>query len=113
MWQAGELVVLPSRPGETSAQAAAINEHATIVGSSDGPATDPFRRVRPALWQEGRVVDLNELIVCDTLSSSRYLMSAMDINERGEIAVDAFDFANTHSRAFVLRPVSGREECDR
>ena len=112
MWQTRELVALPSRPGETSAQASAINEHGVIVGSSEGPSSDPFRRVRPTLWQEGRVVDLNELIACDTLSPSRYLMSAMDINERGEIAVDAFDFGNTHSRAFVLRPVSGREECD-
>jgi hypothetical protein len=58
-----------------------------------------------SVWQEGRAADLNELIVCGTLPESGVLTYAMDINERGEIAVNG--------PAGVLTPMSGRESCDR
>jgi uncharacterized membrane protein len=113
MWQDRKLIFLPMRVGEFHAQALGVNEHGVIVGSTAASRPDnPNRESRATLWQEGRVVDLNELIVCGTLPESTLLTSAMDINERGEIAVNGFDFTVLESKAFVLTPVSGRESCD-
>src|SRR5688572_10281841 len=58
-------------------------------------------------------VGLNELIACDPLPESMLLTQGMDINERGEIAVNGFDFTVMEFKAFVLTPVSGPESCDR
>ena len=113
MWQERELLLLPSRVGQNHALALALNEHGVVVGSTTGgdPA-DPNRPTVATLWQEGRVADLNELITCPSLPESTSLGVAMDINERGQIAVNgANDFAPGVSRAFVLTPVSRRESC--
>jgi hypothetical protein len=40
------------------------------------------------------------------------LARGSDINERGEIAADAFDPGNTQTRAFILTPVLGPEGCE-
>jgi uncharacterized membrane protein len=113
MWQERELLLLPSRVGQNHALAFALNEHGVVVGTTTGgdPA-DPNRPTVATLWQEGRVADLNELITCPSLPESTSLGVAMDINERGQIAVNgANDFAPGVTRAFVLTPVSRRENC--
>ena len=51
--------------------------------------------------------------MCGSLPESTLLTTAMDINERGEIAVNGFDFTVMEFKAFVLTPVSGKEACNR
>ena len=106
MWQDHQLILLPSRVRETHAQALGINDHGVVVGGTHTSLPeDPNLQGRATMWQEGHAADLNELIVCGTLPESNVLTHAMDINERGEIAVNG--------PAGVLTPMSGRESCDR
>ena len=104
-WEDHELTVLPSRvgqlanPGGEISAAMAINEHGVIVGS------------RATIWQEGWAGDLNELI-CEPLPRELVLAQAEDINERGEIAVNAWSHIHFIPRAIVLTPVLGPEGCE-
>jgi uncharacterized membrane protein len=112
LWQDRELIVLPRRVGENHVQALGINEHGVIVGATTtGRPDDPMRPTGATVWQEGNVADLNELLACRSLPESTSLVLAMDINERGEIAVQGFDSSTFGGRAFVLTPVSRRESC--
>ena len=107
MWQDHEPTVLPSRvgqvadPGGELSAARAINEHGVIVGS------------RATIWQEGRVADLNELLCEPVRGGMLPLGRANDINERGEIAVDAVELGRSFvTRAILLTPVLGPEGCE-
>jgi hypothetical protein len=64
------------------------------------------RRMRP-----NRVADLNELL-CEPLRGGMPLGLANDINERGEVAVDAHDPLFSATRAILLTPVLGPEGCE-
>ena len=114
-WQNHELIVLPSRPRQTYGVAEAINEHGVIVGSTTIETPNPSLSLGMAAsqWQEGRVVNLNELLVCGSLPDSLFLMSAVDINERGQIAANAFDATIFEQVGFLLTPVLGEESCNR
>jgi uncharacterized membrane protein len=116
MWHEGEMIVLPSRVGEVLSllrdfsAALAINEHGVVVGRA---TTTPPGSSGATLWQEGRAVDLSELL-CSPLPRLMGLTRAADINERGEIAADAFEGGITRLRALILTPVlGGEEDCDR
>jgi hypothetical protein len=104
-WHDHTPTVLPLRvgldinPGGEHSAATAINEHGVIVGS------------RADIWQEGRHADLNELL-CEPLRRGMPLGRANDINERGEIAVDAWDGGSFITRAILLTPVLGPEGCE-
>lgn len=112
MWKNRELLVLPIRASQFHAQALGINEHEVVVGTTSAHMPDDRdRESRATLWQEGGIADLNELIACSSLPASNWLVSAMDINERGEIAVNAFDLSISESKAFLLTPISGQERC--
>lgn len=112
LWQDREPIVLPALVGETHVWPRAINEHGVIVGISIVDPPNPQLRRGATLWQEGWVGNLNELLACGTLPETTFFSSAVDINERGEIAVNgADDLAPGVTRAFVLTPISGREGC--
>ena len=109
-----EFAALPVPLGMFSSSASAINERAEIVGLStvNFPTIQPLRAT---LWQEGRVADLNELIACDALPPGLVLRTATDINERGQIAVNAnatTAASGNEWRAFLLTPVSARDPCN-
>lgn len=113
-WVDHELFPLPTLPTRPEAQAHGLNEHATIVGWNTRPATS-LDEAHAVVWHEGRVADLNEVIVCGTLPASIRLTRAEDINELGQIAVNGIDtaaVANSSERAFILTPVSVREPCN-
>jgi hypothetical protein len=42
-----------------------------------------------------------------------FLTAAMDINERGQIVANAFDFTILEQVGFLLTPVLGEDGCDR
>lgn len=112
-WLNRELVVLPSRPRQIHATAEAINEHGVIVGTTSITTPNPSLGLGAAAsqWQEGRVINLNEML-CSPLPDPFFLHLAMDINERGQIAANAFDFTILEQVGFLLTPVLGSEGCD-
>ena len=112
-WLNRELVVLPSRPRQYHASAQAINEHGVIVGTTTIPTPNPSLGLGAAasLWQDGSVINLNE-VLCAPLPEPFFLHVAMDINERGQIAANAFDFTLLEQVGFLLTPVLGQEGCD-
>lgn len=115
IWQNHELSILPSRPLQTHGVAAAINEHAVIVGSTTIATPNPSLGLGTAAswWQEGAIVNLNEALACGRLPDSLFLTSAQDINERGQIVANAFDATIFEPVAFLLTPVLGEESCER
>lgn len=89
-------------PGYHLTGAAALNNHGQVVGiGSIGPGDDP-RGYRALLWQGDSVLDLNDLGLLD---AGWLLTSAADINEAGQILVQAY--RGDQPRAFLLTPRSG------
>lgn len=80
--------------------AAAINEHAQVVGSSLATCDSDTGPVRAILWEGGSLFDLNALIPAD---SSLHLQFTQAINDRGEIAGSGAD-SNGNQHAFLLIP---------
>jgi len=111
-WEQHEFALLPLPVGKVRAAANGINERREIVGWSSVPSSF---ELRGTLWQQGRVTDLNDLIACGALPANIVLGFATDINERGQIVVNATNTAapsGSQQRAFLLTPVSAREPCN-
>jgi probable HAF family extracellular repeat protein len=91
LWQNGALHDLGILPGASSSEAYALNDRGQIVGASDGAA---------ALWQAGKVVDLNRLVPA---TSGWTLEDATGINASGQI-VGRGTAPDGHVHAFLLTP---------
>lgn len=85
---------LGTLPGDIKSQALGINNHGQTVGFSKGAT------IRAVVWQNGVPVDLNTLVPPGSLT----LVFANDINDRGEIAGEAFDPATGETPAFLAIP---------
>lgn len=79
LWREGVMTDLGTLFGAPDSYAFAINEKGQIVGRSGR---------RAVLWHNGQIFDLNALIPAN---SGVVLMTAVDINERGQIIVQAKD----------------------
>ena len=103
LWQDGEIRDLGTLGGQSS-EAIAINNLGQVIGRADAPefgfpsefAADPIDR--PFLWQEGVMVDLNDLVPPD---AGVTITSVFDINDVGQILAWA-RFAETDESAMVL-----------
>jgi len=84
--------------GDAISEALGINESGQVVGVSYGAG---FSHPRAFLWQDGVMMDLNNLIPA---GSSLTLQVAGDINDRGEITGTAFDSSTQTSPAFLAIP---------
>jgi probable HAF family extracellular repeat protein len=89
---------LGALPGDTISEALGINDHGQVVGESCTDNT--FANCRAFLWQNGAMVDLNSL----TAPGSPFLIFANDINNRGEIAGEAFIQSTGEAPAFLAVP---------
>ncbi len=87
LWSQGRMSALP---GAGESTALAINDKGQIVGAADG---------RAALWQDGRVYDLNALTAP---ASGWILTAATGINSRGQIVANGT--LHGQARAFLLTP---------
>ena len=77
-------------------EAFAINSSRQVVGISFGGADGP----RAFLWQDGELIDLNDLVDTDDV-----LLSAQDINDLGQITGRLRDATTGQTLAFVATPV--------
>lgn len=96
-WEKGTMTDVGSLPGLPNSIAQAINNHGQVVGFSQDANGDDSSSVA-FLWQDGVLTDLNMLIPAD---APMFLMEAVAINDRGQIAGWG-QFSNGDIRPFLL-----------
>lgn len=103
LWQDGVISDLGTLGGQSS-QAIAINNLGQVIGQADTPEFGFFSEfasyaiARPFLWQEGVMVDLNDLVPPD---AGVTITVVVDINDVGQILAWA-RFVETDESAIVL-----------
>jgi len=102
--QTGELIGLGQLPGGTFAysEALGVNARRQVVGGSSAAGGESHG----FLWQDGALLDLNDLLV-DPDPSVLHVMSAADINDAGQIAVEVAVGPFPQTRIARLDPVIG------
>jgi probable HAF family extracellular repeat protein len=107
----GEMTDLGTLGSDQCSDAGSINAKGQVVGESIPDCTN-FTSFRSVLWENGSIVDLHTLIQSGSQLSFRY---PLDINDRGEIDIYAFDAAG-NEHAVLLIPCDddhpGIEGCD-
>jgi probable HAF family extracellular repeat protein len=101
-------ISLGALPGDVGSIPQWINNRGQVVGAScvDTPlcVLGPGVQLRAYLWQDGVMVDLNDLITHD---SHLYLGVALAINDRGQITgIGVTDEGEPH--AFLATPTHGQ-----
>ncbi|MDY6990723.1 MAG: DUF3466 family protein [Thermodesulfobacteriota bacterium] len=100
-WDSGVMTVLDVLPGTDSTWANGSNDSSQIVGGSRVNSSWPDYRA--LLWEDGTVIDLNELIADDF---DWILGEALDINDNGEILCFGYSTEpNVPRQSFLLTPV--------
>ena len=100
LWQKGSIMTdLGTLPGDFFSFAFGINDEGVIVG---GSCSGFFSGCRAVLWQSGAMTDLNTLVRPG--STPLQLFFGNDINDRGEIAIYAFNPTNGELRAALAIP---------
>jgi probable HAF family extracellular repeat protein len=89
---------LKALSGDLFSEAFAINSHRQVVGVSFGGANGPHA----FLWQNGILLDLNDLMGAGNLD---VFLSAQDINDAGQITGRVRDHITGETLAFVATPV--------
>jgi probable HAF family extracellular repeat protein len=105
LWQNGVMEDLGSLPGLPTSSAIGINNQGQIVGFSQDAASDDSSSVA-VLWQNGVITDLNSLIPAD---SPWFLMEALGINDRGEIAGFMSNTSTGEIHGFLATPCNGNQ----
>jgi probable HAF family extracellular repeat protein len=107
VWQNGAdgaVTNLGVLPGDFAAFATGINNRGQVVGNNFDSS---FNWSRGFIWQDGAMTDLNTLISAD---SNLFIISASNINERGQISGMATVLSGPHAgdiHAYLLTPVDG------
>lgn len=89
---------LETLPGDVTSQALGINERRQVVGQS----CDVDGNCRAFLWQNGVMMDLNDLV---DFGYDDVLTTANDIDDFGRITGQGFDAAAGQFVAFLATPV--------
>jgi len=103
LWQSdGTLTNLGILPGDFAAFATGINSRGQVVGNNFDSS---FNWSHGFIWQNGAMTDLNTLIPAD---SNLFIISASNINERGQISGMATVVSGPHTgdiHAYLATPV--------
>jgi probable HAF family extracellular repeat protein len=102
LWQDGVMTDLGALPGDFVSFAEGVNSKTQVVGTSFDASQNP----RAFIWQNGAMTDLNTLIPA---GSPLFLLEALGINNRGQIAGYAFEIATGQVHGFLATPVPGSE----
>ena len=87
LWRNGVMHDLGTLPGYADSAANGINDKGHVVGWAGNPDARPTWVSRGFLWQSGRMRDVQQLVRPG--NRGPHLISAADINNRGQIAVSA------------------------
>jgi probable HAF family extracellular repeat protein len=103
LWQPdGTLTTHEPLPGDFAAFATGINNRGQVVGNDFDSS---FNWSHSFIWQDGVMTDLNRLIHAD---SNLFVISASNINERGQISGMATVLSGPHTgdiHAYLATPV--------
>jgi uncharacterized membrane protein len=105
LWQSGSVSELPRVANtHTTTEANGINDRGDVVGRSGASAFSA------TVWLDGAAYDLNQLIAADDpLKPYIKLVEALEINNRGQIIVQATDSRRSGSfTGYLLTPKRGR-----
>jgi len=102
LWQNGLMTDLGTILGLPVSLAQAINNKGQVVGFSQDLNSN---NTVAWLWQNGVMTDLNTLVPGG--GSTLFLFEALGINDRGQIAVAAFDANSGACCAFLMTPTNG------
>jgi probable HAF family extracellular repeat protein len=106
LWQPdGTLTTHEPLPGDLDAFATGINNRGQVVGNDFDPS---FNWSHGFIWQNGVMTDLNTLIPAD---SNLFIISASNINERGQISGMATVLTGPRAgniHAYLATPVKAR-----
>ncbi len=106
LWQPdGTLTILGILPEDFAAFSTGINDRGQVVGNN---FDSNFNWSHGFIWQNGVMTDLNTLIPAD---SNLFIISASNINERGQISGMATVQTGPHAgdiHAYLLTPADGR-----
>jgi uncharacterized membrane protein len=108
-WERGRLTVLPALlDNQPQSWVSDVNNSGRIVGETS--YNQPDRTVQIAtVWDNGQVTDLNTLIrPDDPLRAFVTLVTAMMINDRGEIVARGTDSRAAGLQIYFLEPVRGQ-----
>jgi probable HAF family extracellular repeat protein len=101
----GAVTNLGTLPGDFAAFATGINERGQVVGNN---FDSTFSWSHGFIWQDGVMTDLNTLIPED---SNLFIISASNVNERGQISGMATVQTGPHTgeiHSYLLTPTEGR-----
>ena len=111
VWQDGAdgaVTILGVLPGDFAAFATGINNRGQVVGNN----FDSNNWSHGFIWQNGVMTDLNTLIPAD---SNLFIISASNINERGQISGMATVQTGPHAgdiHSYLLTPTDGPRHLD-
>jgi probable HAF family extracellular repeat protein len=100
----GAVTNLGVLPGDFAAFATGINDRGQVVGNN---FDSNFNWSHGFIWQDGVMTDLNTLIPAD---SNLFIISASNVNERGQISGMATVLTGPHAgdiHAYLLTPIGG------
>jgi len=103
LWQNGAMADLGSILGLPVSLATSINNQSQVVGFSQDSNGD-FNSTVAWIWQNGVMTDLNTLIPA---GSPWFLIEALGINDRGQIAGYAFNASTGEVHAYLATPDEG------
>ena len=107
LWSNGQITDLGTLGGNKST-AVAINNKGQVVGfgntTGDGGLAHGF------IWEDGKMADLNSLIVLEDKEPAWFLQQVSGINDRGQIVGQGINSATGKNHAFLLNPVSGSSQ---
>jgi probable HAF family extracellular repeat protein len=95
--------------GESNSYGEGINSGNQVTGSSDTPGDASSHAF---LYSNGKMLDLNTLDTTSPMAKYVTLTDAPGINDKGWIVANGVDSRTGNEHAYVLKPVTGRGECD-
>jgi len=107
LWSNGQITDLGTLGGNLSG-ATAINNKGQVVGF--GTTTGNGGLNHGFIWEDGKMADLNSLIIKNPEDPAWFLQEVSGINDRGQIVGRGINSATGKNHAFLLNPMCGSSQ---